>query len=191
MKVLAKELRGLKSPTTQTAFEALIDSIVEQQISLTIANMMEHRLTKQFGEKLNVDDNTYYSFPTAETLVAASLSDLRSCGLSQKKAEYIKEVSQKVIRGDLNFETEKIIRELDEIRGIGLWTAELTMIRGMRRFDAFPADDLGLRRVISHYYFSDKRITSDDARLVAKNWGPWKGLAGYYLIVASLKGITI
>ena len=51
---------------------------------------------------------------------------------------------------------DQIISELDEIRGIGVWTAELTMLRGMQKLDALPADDFGIRRVISSYYCDGK-----------------------------------
>jgi len=85
----------------------------------------------------------------------------------------------------------KIIAELDKIRGIGVWRAELTMVRGMQRLDAMPADDLGLRRVIAHYHCEDRRISSEEAREIAGKWEKWKGLAGYYLIVAEAIGIEV
>jgi len=65
----------------------------------------------------------------------------------------------------------------------------LTMLRGMQRLEALPADDLGLRRTISHYYCGEKPITSTEARKIAESWGEWKGLAAYYLIVAEMLGI--
>jgi len=59
----------------------------------------------------------------------------------------------------------------------------------MRRLEALPADDLGLRRDISRYYRDGKVITSAEARRIAEGWGAWKGLAAYYLAVASILGI--
>lgn len=83
-----------------------------------------------------------------------------------------------------NYEdAEKIVGELDRIKGIRVWTAELTMVRGMQRFEAMPADDLGLRRVISHYYCKDRKISSEEARRIAEKRGKWKGLATFYLIM--------
>ncbi len=63
------------------------------------------------------------------------------------------------------------------------------MLRGMQRLEALPADDLGLRRVISRYYFGGKRISSAEARLIAEAWREWKGLAAYYLVVADMKDL--
>jgi DNA-3-methyladenine glycosylase II len=116
--------------------------------------------------------------------------------LSERKAEYIRNVASLVSEGKLDLEalkcwenTDEIIEELDKVRGVGVWTAELTMLRGMSKLEALPADDLGLRRTISHYYCGGKNITSAEARKIAENWGEWKGLAAYYLIVAEILGI--
>ena len=188
---IVHRLRGLKIPTTPTVFEALIDSITEQQISLNVAHVLETNLIKAFGNTLRLDDEVYYAYPAPRDLASARLKQLRRCGLSGKKTEYIKEVSKLIVDGKLDLEgfkryddVQKIISELDKIRGIGVWTAELTIARGMRKLDVIPADDLGLRRIISHYYGSDNRISGTEARKVAERWGKWKGLAAFYLIIA-------
>jgi DNA-3-methyladenine glycosylase II len=120
-------LRGLKIPTTPTVFEALIDSITEQQISLNVAHALERRLVKTFGKALRLDGQVYYAYPAPRELASARLEQLRRCGLSQKKAEYIKEVSRMIVDGKLDLEgfkryddAQKIISELDKIRGIEL-----------------------------------------------------------------------
>ena len=196
MACLTQKLWGLKSPTTQTAFEALIDSIVEQQISLKVANSIENKLIKKFGDALNLEGKVYYVYPTPQKLASVGIEELRQCGLSQRKAEYIKGISKLAADGELDLEklknydsADEIISELDKVRGVGVWTAELTMLRGMQKLEALPADDLGLRRVISRYYCDGKVIASAQARQIAENWGRWKGLAAYYLIVADMKGV--
>ncbi len=193
---ITRKLWGLKNPTTQTAFEALIDSIIEQQISLKVANSIESKLTKRFGDALSLDGEVYYVHPTPQKLASADIDAIRQCGLSQRKAEYIQGISKLIADGELDLEklenwdsAEEIIRELDKVRGVGVWTAELTMLRGMRKLEALPADDLGLRRTIARYYCSGKMINSAQARQIALNWGKWKGLAAYYLVVAERKGI--
>ena len=198
LKKITQELYGLKSPTTETVFEALVDSIIEQQISLKVANTLEHRVIKKFGDVLTLDENSYYAYPTPDNLVSASVDDLRECGLSQRKAEYVVGLSRQISNGGLDLEkikgyedSDRIIKELDEIRGIGVWTAELTMIRSMQKWDAFPADDLGLRRVISKYYRNGESISAEEARKIAEPWKAWKGLAAYYLIVADMLSVAI
>ena len=196
MAQLTSELWGLKNPTTPTIFEAMIDAIVEQQISLKVANNLENKIIKRFGDALNLEDDVYFVYPTPQQLALVSINEFRQCGLSYRKAEYVKDASTLIAEGKLNLENLKtyedshqIVQELDHIRGVGVWTAEFTMLRGMRRLEALPADDLGLRRVISRYYRDGKLISSVEARRIGENWGCWKGLAAYYLVVADMKDI--
>ena len=193
---ISSKLRGLKVPTTPTVFEALVDSIIEQQISLLVAHRMQNRLIRAVGRQEVFQGQVYFCYPTPEGIAAASEETFRACGLSRRKAEYIRDIARKIVDGTidlgkfrLNPDTESILAELMELRGIGRWTAELTALRGLHRFDAFPADDLGLRRLIGHYYGNAAPISSETARTIADRWGSWKGLAAYYLVVASIRGI--
>ena len=115
MACLTQKLRGLKSPTTQTVFEALVDSIVEQQISLKVANGMEKKLIKKFGDALGLEGEVYYAYPTPQKLASASSEELRQCGLSLRKAEYIKSVSTLITEGKLDLEKLKNYDSADEI----------------------------------------------------------------------------
>lgn len=196
MRELTKRLRGLKVPTTPTVFEALVDSIIEQQISLAVARTLEARLTRLFGDSLMVDGQTYYAFPTPEKLESATPDQFRSCGLSAMKGDYIRNAAERIIQGELDLDglrnirdSEAIITELTKLKGVGRWTAELAILRGMHRLDAFPADDLGLRRAIAQRYQIKEKISADEARKIADQWGEWKGLAAYYLLVADQMGI--
>jgi len=193
---LQKSLRGLRSPSTATPFQALILSIVEQQISLKVAWSLQGRMIERFGDPLTWEGRRYNAFPRAETLAQASREELRACGLSYRKSEYIIEASARVVEGlDMErlkvLDDQEIIRELRRIRGVGVWTAELTMVRGLQRWDAFPAQDLGLRRAIAHYYHQDRKITAEEARQTALAWKGWRGLAGFYLIVAEQRRIEV
>ncbi len=197
LKRLTGDLKGLRFMKTASVFEALVDAICEQQISLVVARTIETRITKAFGDPLKIGAHTYYAFPSPQSLAAAPSGQIRACGLSQKKAEYVHGVARMVVNGDLDPErfplearTDAIIEQLTSIRGIGLWTAEYVLIRGMARLEAMPADDLGIRRCISRYYAHGKPVTATQAREVAESWGPWRGLASFYLLSAWRLGIT-
>ncbi len=198
MTQITQKLCGFKFPTTPTVFESLVDAIVEQQISIKVARNIEEKLAVMFGESVAVNGETFFAFPTAEALAKAGATEIRQAGLSMRKADYIYGAAKLIVDGELNLERlkmeknpEKIIAELDEIRGIGVWTAELTMLRGMQRFDALPADDFGIRRVISRYYCDGKPIKAAEARQIAEPWNNWKGLAAFYLIIAEAQNITL
>jgi DNA-3-methyladenine glycosylase II len=194
---IAGKLQGLKSPTTATVFEALIDSIIEQQISLSVAHTIQGRLIRQTGRSITFRDQEYFCYPTPGILAKVPVETFRSFGMTNRKGEYIHEISQAIAEGELDIErfrnytdTDEIIDEMIKIRGIGKWTAELTVLRGIHRLDSFPADDVGTRRIIAKYYHGGKRMTADEARRFAERWGKWKGLAAYYLEIAALMEIT-
>ena len=197
MSKMTLKLRGLNSPTTPTFFEAIISSMIEQQISLKAARSIETKMIKEFGNILQLDGETYYSFPTPETLSNLEKEDLRGSGLSFRKAEYVIDLSKCIEENKLDLNelktksTSEIISELLKIRGIGVWTAELAVIREIHRLVALPADDIGLRRVVSHYYNNDEPISADELRRIAKGWGRWSGLAAFYLVVADIMSIKI
>jgi DNA-3-methyladenine glycosylase II len=197
MSKLTLKLCGLNSPTTPTFFEAIVSSIIEQQISLKATRSIETRMIKEFGDMLQLDGKTYYSFPTPETISNLEREDLRGSGLSFRKAEYVIGLSKSIEENNLDLNelktknTSEIISELLKIRGIGVWTAELAVIRGLHRLVALPADDIGLRKVVSHYYNNDKPVSADELRRIAKGWGKWSGLAAFYLVVADIMSIKI
>ena len=196
MNQITNKLYGLKNPITSTLFESLVDSIIEQQISLKAAHNIENRFIKRFGLSIGIYGKQYFSYPSPEDLAYLDLQKLRDCGLSFRKAEYIRDLSLNIVNQDLDLDniqkmatTDEMIRELNKIRGVGVWTAELALLRGLGRLDAIPADDVGLQRTISHFYLDGGDISSEEVREIASTWGKWKGLAGYYLIVAKLMDI--
>jgi DNA-3-methyladenine glycosylase II len=193
---LCVRLRGVRAPVTPTVFEALVDSIIEQQISLKAARSIETRLVHATGKQLDLDGIVWYCYPDPEVLAGTADSTFRTCGLSARKGEYIRDISRLILKGELDMEgfrkypdTEGIIGELVKVRGIGTWTAELTILRGLHRPDAFPADDVGVRRIISQFYLSGRKLSPGEARTFAERWGTWKGFAAYYLEVADLLGV--
>ena len=197
MSSLIKQLRGLNSPTTPTFFEAIVSSIIEQQISLKAARSIKTRMIKTFGDVLKLDNKIYYAFPTPEILSKLEKDDLRGVGFSFRKAEYVIGLSDNIIDGAVDLDmlktrdTRDIIDVLLNIRGVGIWTAELAVIRGLHRFVVVPADDIGLRRIVSHYYNEENPVSSDDLREIAKIWGIWSGLAVFYLVIADIMSLEI
>jgi DNA-3-methyladenine glycosylase II len=195
---IAQQLYGYKILTTPTVFESLVDAIVEQQISIKVARTIEERLAIEFGEKLIISDEYFFAFPTPIRIVESNIRDIQQTGLSKRKAEYIYNIAKMIVDGELDLEqmeneanADCIIKSLDEVKGIGVWTAELTMLRGMQRWDILPADDFGIRRAISTYYCGGRPIKAAEAREIGKAWGKWKGLAAFYLITAEDKGIRV
>jgi len=197
MSQVTQRLCGFKFPVTPTVFEAFVDAIVEQQISIKVARNIEERLAVMFGDRVSVGGEEFFAFPSATALVVAGVERIRQAGLSMRKADYIYGVAKRVVDGCLDLEGMRewslgeVVSVLDDIRGVGVWTAELTVLRGMGRFDVLPADDFGLRRVISRYYCDSRSISALEARQIAEGWGCWKGLAAFYLVIAEVLDVCL
>jgi DNA-3-methyladenine glycosylase II len=183
---LVNGLRGLHVPQAPTVFEALVLAILGQQISSGAARALRTSLIRAFGKKSVVESVAYYAFPRAETLSAAGMKRLRSTGLSLRKAEYVLNIARRVARGDLDLEglrkipDEEVVRALSEIRGVGKWTANWILIRGLGRADGFPDTDLALLRVLG------KLLNRDipDALEYAARWSPFRSYVTTYLFAA-------
>jgi len=86
--------------------------------------------------------------------------------------------------------TEAAIRELNVIRGVGVWTAELAVLTGLRRLDIFPSDDLGIRQIISQLYMDGRPAKRRDVERIAKRWGAVGALVQYFLMCAQVLGFV-
>ena len=179
---------GLHPPRAASVLEALVTAIIGQQISGAVARAIRARVAQTLGISFVVDDDTFYTFPKATDFLEAGQDKLRSLGLSVRKAEYILEVASHAVNGSLDLQqlekldNQDVVEELVQIRGIGTWTAQWTLLRALGRSDAFPSGDLVLKRVISEYYFEGEPLTDAETTAFARErWGHYAGLATTYL----------
>jgi len=181
---------GLRPPAIGASmFEGAIRVIIQQQISLQVAYVMTGELVRRFGEKIEINGEPYYDFPSPKTLAKAKENELKKCKLSRQKSRYIRKFAMKVAEGyDLKkireMNNEEAIEELMKFKGIGRWTAELILITTLGRMDLSVPDDLGARKAVSHFYFNGKLQSGDTVRKFTERWGKFRGWIIYYLICA-------
>lgn len=162
--------------TRGDAFTTLARSIVGQQISVAAAQSVWNKVLSAANTKVN-----------PKNILALTVEELRSAGLSGRKVEYIRDLAEHFDSGRLHanqwkgMEDEAIIKELSAIRGIGRWTAEMFLIFNMVRPNILPLDDVGLIKAISLNYFSGEPVSRHEAREVAANWAPWRTVATWYM----------
>jgi len=179
---------GLKAGSIgATVFESIIKSIIQQQISIRVAFSITKKMVTRFGETVEAEDIIYYDFPTVKRLAEATLEEIRHCGLSWRKAEYIKGIADKVVDGEFDPESlrslsnEQVAETLKRFRGVGTWTAEMVLSAGLKRNACIPAGDLGVRRTFSRFY-SDERILSEtEVRKIAEEWREFTKDIVYYI----------
>jgi DNA-3-methyladenine glycosylase II len=189
MRTIAKKLRGLRPIRPPTIFESAIIAITEQQISLHAATAIRSRLIQRYGDRVTREGRTFYGFPTPESLVRAKPAGLRRVGLSATKARCISEFSRRIADGGFNLEglrrmdDDQVADELTKFWGIGKWTAEYVLVRGMGRVNSLPADDLGIRRAVSQAYFNGRKISAEMVRkIMTEKFAPYSGIAACYLM---------
>ncbi len=192
---LINNLYGLKISQTPTVFEAFVQSIFSQQIATNVARIIGSLLLENYGSTIVHQGRTYHAFPTPAALLPKGIPGLRAIKLSNRKAEYILDVSTAITNGSLDLESLRLLsddeatKRLLALRGVGPWTAHWLLLRALGRMDAFPAGDLALRRVVSRLYFKDKVLSVAELEDFSLRWAPWRSLHTTYLFAALRRGL--
>jgi AraC family transcriptional regulator of adaptative response / DNA-3-methyladenine glycosylase II len=176
---------GLRVPGAWDGFELAVRAIIGQQVSVRAATTLTGRLVEAHGEPLDVGiageglETLQRVFPSAESLARA---DLTRIGLTRARAAAISTLAEKVASGSLVLESGlglgETLRRLEELPGVGDWTAQYIAMRALGEPDAFPATDLGLRRALAA---GGKPIASTRLARIAEAWRPWRAYAAMAL----------
>lgn len=160
-------------------FTALVSNIVGQQISSKAAETVWNRLCNLLG---NI---------TPESIAEASLSDIQGCGMTLRKAGYIKGIADVAISGEVNFDIlhtlsdDEIIKKLTSLNGVGVWTAEMVLFFSLCRPDVVSYEDLAIRRGMMKLY-GLKELTKEKFYRYRKRYSPYGSVASLYLWALSV-----
>jgi DNA-3-methyladenine glycosylase II len=186
---LAQRLRGLKPPRYRTLWEALVNAVVYQQVSLHAASAVVQRMIQQFGTPVEIDGVSVYPFPDAERVLAASDDALRGLGLSAGKIATLRRAADATHSSMLDtagleaLPSDEAATLLRSIKGIGPWTAAVMLLRGFGRVDVFPMNDSGVARNLTLAAGG----TAPDVANVLETLGRHKGMLYYHLLLARLE----
>ncbi len=156
-------------------FMTLVNAIVSQQISVKAADAIMKRIVDAVSPL------------TPQALLAYTPEALRALGLSNQKARYMLDLSDKVANGVVDLDhlsqqdDETIIKELIQVKGIGRWTAEMYLIFSLGRADVLPVDDLGLRQGVQRAYALPDLPRGPQIQAIAMPWRPYRSIATWYL----------
>ena len=156
-------------------FHTLARAIVGQQISVKAAQSVWNR----FSDLVSV--------VSPEEVLGAKTKDLRACGLSGRKAEYISDLARRFADGLVQvhrwpgMSDEEVIADLVQVRGIGRWTAEMFLMFNLLRPDVFPLGDLGLRKGLELAYHGGRKVALKTLQRRGETLRPWRSLATWYL----------
>ena len=174
---LATRLRRRSEERPADACGALLRAIVGQQLSTKAARTIYGRVLELFGG----------STPSPEQLLEAEEGELRACGLSGRKVEYVRDLASHVIEGELELDRlerlsdAEVIEEIVAVRGLGVWTAEMFLIFHLERPDVLSGGDLGIRKAVQIEYGLSEMPTPARVIEIGEPWSPQRSLASLYL----------
>lgn len=189
---LVDRVKGIRPYLADTAFEALIKTIIQQQISYRAANVITRRLILGLGKKQDWYETTY-SFPSAEDIASVGTDTLKQYGLGYK-AEYIDNLCAMIVRGDIiiddlkNMNYNEAREVLHPIKGIGEWTIEVFAIAGLGDFSIFPFGDLGIQNLLGRLFSLGRRMKKSEVEKVSARWGKTGPMILYLLMCADVLG---
>ncbi|WP_245838578.1 DNA-3-methyladenine glycosylase family protein [Marininema halotolerans] len=183
---LIRERRGLHVVLDASLYECLIRTIISQQLNLSFAGTLIQRLIERAGDTIVHRGETLWVFPTPEQVANLSYEDLQELQFNRRKAEYVIDLSRKVVDGfDLDqlytLSDDDVVKKLLPIRGIGRWTVECLLLFGMGRTDLLPAADIGVRNALRHVFETTEQPSEEEVRRLGEAWSPWRSYAVFYL----------
>jgi DNA-3-methyladenine glycosylase II len=168
-------------------WECLGWSIIGQQVSVASAFAMRARLVRAAGAVVSWKGTAYEGFPTAADLLKLSPEQMRACGLSTGKIDYLRGIAQAIANGTLQEEEiyalpfDEARARLRALRGIGPWSVEYAMMRVVGDPDACPVEDIGLRNAIAREYGLEHQATLAETIEITNHWKPFRAYGTFYL----------
>jgi len=191
--VIAPQVRGIRPYIADTLFEALVKSIIQQQITYRAANVITMRLVLGLGASTVFDGIELHAFPNSRDFLKCGEAGLREYGLGYK-TKCILEVSQRVESGELDLDTllgsnyEDASEVLCPIRGIGEWTLQAFMIAGLGDLTVFPYGDVAMQNLLGRIYNNGLRMSKSQIQLKSSEWGAAGPKVLYLLMCAEVLG---
>lgn len=172
--IAIEKIGMIKRAVNPDLFSALISSIIGQQISTKAAKTVESRLIDIVGDI------------TPESIYNLETEDIQQCGMSNRKANYIKGIAELAVSDTIDFNSlydlddEEFTRELIKIKGVGEWTAEMLLIHSLQRQDVVSYKDLGIRRGIERLYGIEE-LSKEEFEKFQNIYSPYGTVASIYL----------
>jgi DNA-3-methyladenine glycosylase II len=189
---LVGRFRGAKPPRFPTIFEALVNGIACQQMSLSLGILLLSRLTEKFGKSIKSAHGEVHAFPRPKDMMELEPGDFRELGFSLQKGRAIIGLTRVCSTGEIQLEklesldNRSIVNQLIELRGIGRWSAEYVLLRGLGRLAVYPGDDVGARNNLKRWLNLRKPLDYEGVRRITSRWQPYAGLVYFHMLLDRL-----
>jgi DNA-3-methyladenine glycosylase II len=189
---LARRFRGMKPPRFATVYESVVNAIACQQVTLTLGIRLLNGLAENYGPALQKGHGTVHAFPRPDDLARLRPEALRRIGFSRQKGRGMIELARSITKGCLDLEglaglsDEEAVGRLRGLRGVGRWTAEYVLLRGLGRTHIFPGDDVGARNNLQRWLHLAGPLDYEGVHLILKRWQRYGGLIYLHLLLDRL-----
>ena len=192
LRELAERYRGLKPVQFPTIFETLANAFACQQFTISAGVQLLNRLAMKGSVNFATNAGVAFGFPEPSDLLRLSPRTYRELGFSRQKTNAFRELSGNLVSQHLDLGTlvnrknEDAMRFLLELRGVGRWTAEYVLLRGLGRLDVFPGDDVGAQNRLAEWLHRSERMDYASVRHALKRWHPYAGFIYFHMLMESL-----
>jgi DNA-3-methyladenine glycosylase II len=187
---LAARFRGMKPPRFPTVFEALVNAIACQQVTLSLGIQLLNKLAARYA--VSLADGSSQAFPLPTDLADRRPEDFRRLGFSRQKGRAVIELAQSIASEQADLEDlageddEVAVAKLQSHRGIGRWSAEYSLLRGLGRTHVFPGDDVGARNRLQHLLKLPQKLDYAAVARRLRRWRPYAGLVYFHMLLDGL-----
>jgi DNA-3-methyladenine glycosylase II len=191
---LARRFRGMKPPRFATVFESVINAIACQQVTLTLGIRLLNRLAATYGPAVPKGDEAAHAFPRPDDLAGLRPEELRRLGLSRQKGLAMIELARSITEGQFDLDElaelpdDEAVERLRGLRGVGRWTAEYVLLRGLGRTNIFPGDDVGARNNLQRWLHLAGPLDYAGVQRTLARWQRFGGLIYLHLLLDRLAG---
>jgi DNA-3-methyladenine glycosylase II len=192
LRPLAARFRGVKPPRFPTLFEALVNAIACQQMSLSLGILLLSRLTQKFGMVARGTGVSFRAFPRPAELAGLKAEDFRKLGFSLQKGRALISLAREFCECSGEWEAlERLenaaaVERMLGLRGIGRWSAEYALLRGLGRLDMYPGDDVGARNNLRRWLGLRRTLDYEGVRRITARWQPYAGLVYFHMLLDRL-----
>jgi DNA-3-methyladenine glycosylase II len=190
LRPLIERFRGVKPPRFPSLFEALLNAFACQQLSITVGLELLNRLARLCGRPS--PEGRAYAFPQPVAVASLRTDSLRRLGFNRAKARALIELAGHIANGRLDLEgfakldDDAAVAALCALSGVGRWTAEYVLLRGLGRVHIFPGDDVGAQNALRRWIGRTSVSTYDEVERALAPWRPWAGLIYFHLLLMGL-----
>jgi len=186
---IIEQLYGYHQVKFVTPFESACWAILSQRNLLTVAEKMKQALVERYGGSMNVNGDVLWAFPEPDPLALVSEGELAVVIHNVRKGEQLSTVARAFSMVDEAFlrtaSYDEVEAWLHKIKGIGTWSAQFILLRGLGRMEHIPFGEKKVLQAASRTYGRGQEISQEALQRIADNYGPWQGYWAHYLRVAA------